>query len=166
MAESTEIKETDEIREGQPAPDFSLSNQAGEMVALKELQGKLVVLYFYPKDDTPGCTTEACNFRDNMGRIQSVGALVYGVSPDSVVSHQKFINKFDLSFPLLSDDGAKVAKAYGIWKEKNMYGKKYMGIERSTFLIDEQGNLAKIWRKVKPAGHAEEVLKFIESRKA
>ncbi len=159
------MSEVLEIKEGSPAPDFTLPDNTGEQVALQDLRGKPVVLYFYPKDDTPGCTTEACNFRDNMGRISSTGALIYGVSPDSVASHQKFINKFSLSFPLLADQGAAVATSYGVWKEKNMYGRKYMGIERTTFLIDEQGNIGKIWRKVKPAGHAEEVVKFIENRK-
>jgi len=158
------MTELQELKAGDPAPDFKLLDDKGQNVSLRELQGKPVVLYFYPKDNTPGCTTEACNFRDNMGRISSTGALIYGISPDSVSSHQKFINKFSLSFPLLSDEGAKVATAYGVWKEKNMYGRKYMGIERSTFLIDEQGNLAKIWPKVKPAGHAEEVIKFLEGR--
>lgn len=159
------MSETEELKEGDVAPDFTMPDGSGEEVSLKALQGKPVVLYFYPKDDTPGCTTEACNFRDNMGRISSTGALIYGVSPDSVASHQKFSNKFNLSFPLLSDQGAKVATAYGVWKEKNMYGRKYMGIERTTFLIDEQGKIAKIWHKVKAAGHAEQVLQVIESRK-
>jgi peroxiredoxin Q/BCP len=159
MADSAQLKE------GDNAPDFTVQNDSGDTVSLKDLQGKQVVLYFYPKDDTPGCTTEACNFRDNMGRISTTGALIYGVSPDNVNSHKKFVNKFSLNFPLLADEGAKVATEYGVWKEKNMYGRKYMGVERTTFLIDEQGKIAKIWRKVKPAGHAEEVLQFIENKK-
>jgi peroxiredoxin Q/BCP len=159
------MSETQELKEGKSAPDFTMTDEAGNSVSLKDLQGKSVVLYFYPKDDTPGCTTEACDFRDNMGRITQSDALIYGVSPDSVESHKKFSNKFSLSFPLLADEGAKVATTYGVWKERNMYGKKYMGLERTTFLIDEHGNIAKIWHKVKPAGHAEEVLQFIENRK-
>ncbi len=159
MAEATELKE------GDNAPDFSLPASGGDRVDLQDLKGKKVVLYFYPKDDTPGCTTEACEFRDNMGVIQQTGALVYGVSPDSVASHDKFRKKYDLSFPLLSDEGAKVASAYGVWKEKNMYGRTYMGIERSTFLIDENGKIAKIWHKVKAAGHAGEVLNYIKASK-
>ena len=149
--------------EGQPAPDFTLPSSDGTSVTLHELRGKQVVLYFYPKDDTPGCTTEACNFRDNMGTIQQTGALVFGISPDTVAKHNKFITKFDLNFPLLADEGAKVASDYEVWVEKSMYGKKYMGIERSTFLIDEQGNIAKIWHKVKPAGHALDVLNNIKA---
>ncbi len=151
------------VQEGQKAPDFELpiSGGDGEMMKLSDAQGNLVVLYFYPKDDTPGCTTQACNFRDNMDLLSEAGALVYGISPDSVASHEKFVNKFELNFPLLADEGAKVAQLYGVWKEKNMYGRKYMGIERTTFLIDGEGYISKIWRKVKPAGHAEEVLKYI-----
>ncbi len=153
------------LKEGEIAPDFSLPDGNGQTVSLKELRGQPVVLYFYPKDDTPGCTTQACDFRDNMGRISQTGAATFGLSPDSVASHKKFSDKFSLSFPLLSDQDAVVSSAYGVWKEKNMYGRKYMGIERSTFLVDEAGKIAKIWRKVKPAGHVEEVLKFIEEPK-
>jgi peroxiredoxin Q/BCP len=156
--------ETKELQEKDIAPDFTLAASGGETVSLQALRGTAVVLYFYPKDDTPGCTKEACNFRDNMVLISQTGALVYGISPDSVVSHDKFTKKFELNFPLLSDEGAAVAKAYGVWKEKSMYGKKYMGIERTTFLIDEEGKIAKIWRKVKPDGHALEVLNFIKAR--
>ena len=123
-----------------------------------------MVLYFYPKDNTPGCTTQACGFRDILVAIQKTGTILYGVSPDNLASHSKFIQKFTLPFPLLSDEGAQVATAYGIWKEKSMYGKKYMGIERTTFFIDENGKIAKIWRKVKPEGHAGEVLDYINSR--
>jgi peroxiredoxin Q/BCP len=158
------MSETIELIEGNAAPDFSMASSSGETVNLHDLKGKVVVLYFYPKDDTPGCTTEACNFRDNMAIIQSTGALVFGVSPDSLKAHDKFIKKYELNFPLLSDEGSAVSTAYGVWKEKSMYGKKYMGIERSTFLIDEEGKLAKVWRKVKPDGHAIEVLNYIKSR--
>lgn len=153
-----------ELEEGQPAPDFTLPGTDGEDVSLHDLRGKVVVLYFYPKDDTPGCTTEACNFRDNMGIIEQTGALVYGISPDSVAKHSKFIAKYELNFPLLADEGAKVATEYGVWVEKAMYGRKYMGIERSTFLVDEEGKLAHIWHKVKAAGHAVEVLNTIKAR--
>lgn len=150
-----------ELQEGQKAPEFTAPSSTGEKVSLKSLRGKKVVLYFYPKDDTPGCTTEACAFRDNLKLVESKGAMVFGVSPDNVDSHKKFIDKFKLSFPLLADEGAKIAAAYGVWKEKSMYGKSYMGIERTTFIIDGQGNIAKIFHKVKPEGHAEEVLQAL-----
>jgi peroxiredoxin Q/BCP len=149
------------LKEGDLAPDFELPMSGGGTLHLKEELGSTIVLYFYPKDDTPGCTTEACNFRDNMELLNEAGALVYGISPDSVKSHDKFVEKYELPFPLLADEGAKVAMAYGVWKEKNMYGRKYMGIERSTFLINPDGTIGKIWRKVKPAIHAEEVLKTL-----
>jgi peroxiredoxin Q/BCP len=149
------------LHEDEPAPDFELPLNDGGTFKLSEAHGTPVVLYFYPKDDTPGCTTEACNFRDNMDVLSEAGALVYGISPDTVAAHNKFINKYDLNFPLLADEGAKVAQEYGVWKEKNMYGRKYMGIERSTFLISPDGTIAHIWRKVKPAGHAEDVLKTL-----
>ncbi|MEI6046134.1 MAG: thioredoxin-dependent thiol peroxidase [Chloroflexota bacterium] len=156
------MSDTSELQEGQVAPDFTLPDETGKTVSLKDLQGKLVVLFFYPKDDTPGCTVEACSFRDNTEHLIWSGALIYGISPDNVDSHKKFSTKFSLSFPLLADEGAEVATAYGVWKERNMYGKKFMGVVRTTFLIDGQGNIAKIWHKVKPEGHAEEVLHFIE----
>jgi peroxiredoxin Q/BCP len=160
------MAETLELKEGDNAPEFAMpANGGGSTVSLDSLKGKMAVLYFYPKDDTPGCTKEACAFRDNMAIIESTGAVVYGVSPDSVASHDKFVKKYDLTFPLLSDDGAKVSTEYGVWKEKMNYGRKYMGIERSTFLIDENGKIAKIWRKVKVEGHALEVLNFIKARK-
>lgn len=149
------------LKEGDLAPDFELPMSGGGTMHLKEESGSTIVLYFYPKDDTPGCTTEACNFRDNMELLNEAGALVYGISPDSVKAHDKFVEKYELPFPLLADEGAKVAMAYGVWKEKNMYGRKYMGIERTTFLINPDGTIGKIWRKVKPATHAEEVLKTL-----
>ncbi len=152
------------LKEGDAAPEFTMPSTGGEPVSLESLRGKKVVLYFYPKDDTPGCTTEACNFRDNMAIIQGTGALVFGVSPDSVAKHDKFIKKYELNFPLLADEGSQVSTAYGVWKEKSMYGKKYMGVERTTYLIDENGKIAKIWRKVKPDGHALEVLNFIKGQ--
>ncbi len=139
-------------------PDFSLKSDVGESIRLSDYKGKRVVLYFYPKDDTPGCTVEACSFRDGIGEIQKKGAIVLGVSTDSVESHRKFKEKYHLNFPLLSDADKKVVDAYGVWKEKNMYGKKYMGIERTTFIIDEDGKIKKIFPKVKVEGHYDEVL--------
>jgi len=139
------------------APDFSLPADDGTTVSLKSLRGKAVVLYFYPKDDTPGCTTESCEFRDSFPRFGKQNAVILGISPDSVESHVKFKNKYQLPFTLLADEDHAVAEAYGVWKEKSMYGKKFMGIERTTFLIDAHGKIAKIFHKVKPAGHAAEV---------
>ncbi|MEI7765853.1 MAG: thioredoxin-dependent thiol peroxidase [Phycisphaerae bacterium] len=143
---------------GKPAPLFDLASTTGESIALKNLKGKKVVLYFYPKDDTPGCTKEACNFRDAIGDLKKAGAVVLGVSPDDVASHAKFSAKFGLNFPLLADVDHALAEAYGVWKEKSMYGKTYMGVERTTFLIDSKGNLAKISPKVKVDEHHTEVL--------
>lgn len=143
---------------GKKAPAFKLKNQNGEAVSLSELKGKQVVLYFYPKDDTPGCTKEACSFRDNLPRFNTSNAVVLGVSPDSVASHKKFIDKFGLPFDLLSDENKEVVEKYDVWKEKNMYGKKYMGVERTTFIIDEEGKIKKIFNKVKVDGHEAEVL--------
>jgi len=143
------------IEVGSTAPDFTLPSDEGGHVKLADLRGKRVVLYFYPKDDTPGCTTQACDFRDALPTFEGVDAVVLGVSADSVESHRKFREKYELNFPLLADEAHEVADAYGVWKEKSMYGRKFMGIERSTFLIDEKGRVAGVWRKVKPAGHAE-----------
>ena len=142
---------------GDRAPDFSLEADNGKDVRLSDLRGRKVVLYFYPKDDTSGCTTEACEFRDLIPRFTSGDALVYGVSPDSVASHERFKSKYDLNFPLLADEGHVVAEAYGVWKEKSMYGRKYWGVERTTFLLDEDGTVEHVWRRVKPKGHAEAV---------
>ena len=128
------------------------------MVSLSQFKGKKVVLYFYPKDDTPGCTKESCAFRDGMDEIRDCGAVVLGVSGDSVDSHKKFAKKFNLNFPLLSDERKTVLQAYGVWKEKSLYGRKFMGIERTTFIIDEQGKIDDIFQKVKVDGHLEEVL--------
>lgn len=139
-------------------PDFKCVDEQGNVVTLDSLKGKKVVLYFYPKDDTSGCTKEACGFRDKMKAFTEKNTLIYGVSKDSAVSHQKFRTKYDLNFSLLVDGDGTVCEAFGAWVEKSMYGKKYMGIERSTFLIDENGILQKIWRKVKVDGHIEEVL--------
>ena len=143
------------IEQGSNAPDFTLASDEGGGVTLSALRGKKVVLYFYPKDDTPGCTIQACDFRDATPAFQKLDAVVLGVSADSVESHGKFRKKFGLTFPLLADEDHAVCEAYGVWKERSMYGRKFMGIERSTFLIDEGGVVAQVWRNVKPKGHAE-----------
>lgn len=143
---------------GKPAPDFSLAAHTGGTVTRKSLAGKWAVLYFYPKDSTPGCTTEACDFRDNFARVKKAGALVYGVSADSLASHEKFATAQDLPFPLLSDPDKKTIEAYGAWGEKTMYGRKMMGIIRSTVLIDPKGVVRAVWPKVKVAGHVDAVL--------
>ena len=148
---------------GDKAPDFTLPTDGGGTVSMKGLKGKKVVLYFYPKDDTPGCTKEACAFRDSLPDFSKVKAVIVGISKDSVASHDKFKTKFKLPFPLASDEDGKVCEAYGTWVEKSMYGKTYMGIERSTFLIDETGVIRNIWRKVKADGHAAEVLAAAEA---
>src|SRR2546422_2383810 len=143
---------------GERAPDFTLPADDGRKVSLKDLRGKKVVLYFYPKDDTTGCTKEACSFRDNLGRVTSKGAVVLGVSRDDPKSHLKFKDKYNLNFPLLSDDDGRVTGEYGVCKIKNLYGREYFGIERTTFLIDERGKVAKIWPRVRVEGHTDEVL--------
>ena len=148
----------DWIEEGSRAPAFTLSADDGSKVRLSDLKGSPVVLYFYPKDDTPGCTRQACAFRDQRSALQRLGAVVLGVSPDDVTSHEKFRDKYKLNFPLLADVGHRIAEKYGAWREKNMYGKKSMGIQRSTFLIDASGRVAKRWRRVKVDGHDEHVL--------
>ncbi len=147
----------DELQAGDKAPDFALPDQDGKTVSLKSLKGKQVVLYFYPKDNTPGCTKEACGFRDSLKAIQKTNTIVLGVSMDDVESHQKFIKKYGLPFTLLCDEDGTVSKTYGVYKKKNMYGKTYWGIERSTFLIDESGTLKAVFRKVKVDGHVDEV---------
>ncbi len=153
------------LTEGQPAPDFSAETDAGETVHLKDLAGKRVVLYFYPKDDTPGCTVEACNFRDNFARLQAEGAVVLGISLDNVKSHQKFRDKFELPFALLADPEHRVADAYGVYGQKTFMGREYMGVDRATFVIAPDGTLEKVWPKVKPDGHAEEVLAWLREHK-
>ena len=145
------------LEEGDVAPDFTLPTDGGDSISLSALKGKPVVLYFYPKDDTPGCTKEACGFRDAQADFSSIGATVIGVSKDSVAKHDKFKAKYELNFPLAADEDGTVCEAYGTWVEKSMYGRKYMGIDRATFLIDANGKLAKIWRKVKVPGHVEAV---------
>ena len=146
------------LQEGTIAPDFTLPTDGGGEVTLSDYRGKKVVLYFYPKDDTPGCTTEACNFRDDYSQIVAAGAAVLGVSPDSVKSHDKFKLKYQLPFALLSDPDHQVAEMYGAWGEKKLYGKTYMGILRSTFIIDEQGKILKVFPQVEPKEHSREVL--------
>jgi len=143
---------------GAKAPDFTLPATGGKDITLSGLRGKKVVLYFYPKDDTPGCTQESCDFRDNLSRLAAQGIAVIGLSRDSVASHEAFREKFSLNFPLASDEKGEVTEKYGVWVEKSMYGKKYMGIDRSTFLIGEDGTILRVWRKVKVGGHVDEVL--------
>ncbi len=146
---------------GSKAPDFALPDGSGGTVSLKKLKGKTVVLYFYPKDNTSGCTKEACDFRDNVKAIAKKGAVVVGVSPDSPESHGKFAGKFDLPFALASDEKKELVKKYGVWKEKSMYGRKFMGVERTTFVIDGRGVITHIFPKVKVAGHVDEVLAIL-----
>ncbi len=145
------------VVEGSKAPPFDLEADEGGRIRLGDLEGRNVVLYFYPKDDTSGCTLEACDFRDSLPRFDAGNAVVLGVSPDSVASHVRFKAKYGLTFPLLSDPDHAVCEAYGAWKEKSMYGRKYFGVERSTFLLDGHGNVSKVWRRVQPKGHADEV---------
>jgi len=151
------------IEIGSPAPDFTLQSDDGGEVTLSELHGRKVVLYFYPKDDTPGCTIQACDFRDSLPRFEGVDAVVLGVSADSVESHARFRAKFDLNFPLLADVDHRVCEAYGVWKEKKLYGRATMGIERSTFLIDENGVVEQVWRKVKAEGHTEMLAELLRA---
>ncbi|MBC7135304.1 thioredoxin-dependent thiol peroxidase [Oceanibaculum nanhaiense] len=148
---------------GDKAPDFSMPTDGGGSVSLSGLKGKKVVLYFYPKDDTPGCTKEACAFRDALPDFSGVDAVVIGVSRDPVAKHDKFKAKYELNFPIASDEDGKASDAYGTWVEKSMYGKKYMGMERATFVIDGQGIVRNVWRKVKVDGHADEVLKAVQA---
>jgi peroxiredoxin Q/BCP len=146
------------IEEGKPAPDFELRSDAGETIRLSELRGKPVVLYFYPKDDTPGCTTQACGIRDAYGEFEKEGAVVLGVSPDDEKSHAKFREKYELPFALLADTDHQVAEQYGVWGEKRYMGRTYLGVMRWTFVIDADGNVKKVFPDVKPAQHAENVL--------
>jgi peroxiredoxin Q/BCP len=151
------------LTEGQKAPEFSLPTVGGKTISLKGFEGKQsVVLYFYPKDDTPGCTKEACFFRDLEAEFKTAGAAILGVSTDSVASHEKFAEKYHLPFPLLADENKTVVESYGVWKEKQNYGKTYMGVERTTFVIDKQGTIRRIYPKVKVEGHVDEVLEFVK----
>ena len=152
------------LKEGDKAPDFTLPAFGGKSLSLSCCKGeKNVVLYFYPKDDTPGCTKEACFFRDLQAEFEDAGAVILGVSVDSLASHEKFAKKNNLLFPLLSDENQEVVQAYGVWKEKSMYGKKFMGTERTTFVIDKEGIIRKIWPKVKVEGHVDEVLDVVKA---
>ncbi|GAB4295120.1 MAG: thioredoxin-dependent thiol peroxidase [Ignavibacteriaceae bacterium] len=151
------------VEEGKKAPDFKLKDQNGKQHKLSDYKGKKVVLYFYPKDNTPGCTTEACNFRDEFSAFRKLDAVIIGVSPDSITSHKNFAEKYNLPFTLLSDEEKKVIEKYGVWVEKTLYGRKYMGVERSTFIIDENGKIKKIFRKVKVNGHNKEVTEALKS---
>lgn len=150
-----------ELQTGKPAPDFTLPANDGKTYSLKDLRGKKIVLYFYPKDDTSGCTKESCSFSENIFSIKKKGAIVLGVSADSVKSHQKFVEKYALQFPLLSDVSKEILQAYGVLQQKSMFGKKYIGIVRTTFIIDEQGNIAHIFPNVKVDGHTQEVLNVL-----
>jgi peroxiredoxin Q/BCP len=153
----------DWIEVGKKAPAFTLTADDGKKVKLSDLKGSPVVLYFYPKDDTPGCTKEACAFRDRQAEMKQLGAKVLGVSPDTVESHVKFRDKFNLNFPLLADPDHAVAEKYGAWREKNMYGKKSMGVQRSTYLIDADGKVAKVWQRVQVDGHDDAVIEAIKT---
>jgi peroxiredoxin Q/BCP len=146
-----------------PAPDFTLPRDGGETVTLSALRGHAVVLFFYPRDDTSGCTKESIGFSEALADFEAAGAKVFGISKDSVASHDKFVAKRDLTVPLLSDENDSVCEAYDVWKEKSMYGKKFMGIERSTFLIDKDGQIAQVWRKVKVPGHVDAVLEAVKA---
>lgn len=158
MAKEIQLK----LKEGDVAPEFSASTNGGGKLSLSDFKGKNVILYFYPKDDTPGCTKEACAFRDGFGDFKKRGAVVLGVSPDSVKSHDKFVDKFKLPFTLLSDEDKKIANDYGVWGEKSFMGRKYMGVYRVTFLIGPDGGIKKIWPQVKPEDHADEVLAALD----
>lgn len=163
MSRTSVSPEAKELQVGDKAPDFTLPSSNGKSVKLSSLKGKQVVLYFYPKDDTPGCTIEACSFRDNMPKFEGVDAVVLGVSKDSLNSHAKFIDKYSLNFTLLSDEDGVAHKLYNTWKQKVLYGKKYMGTERSTFVIGADGKVKKIFRKVSPQGHGAEVLAALKA---
>ena len=149
--------------EGKKAPDFKLNDQNEKTISLSDYKGKNVILYFYPKDDTSGCTAEACSFRDDFPKFKKVDAVILGVSPDSVESHKKFVKKYNLNFSLLADENKEVIKKYDVWKEKSLYGRKYMGVERTTYIIDPEGKIKKIFRKVKVDGHNKEVMEALKS---
>jgi thioredoxin-dependent peroxiredoxin len=161
---ASEIKDSfSGLKEGKKAPDFKLKDQNNKTISLSDYSGKNVVLYFYPKDNTSGCTKEACNFRDELPRFGKLDAVVLGVSPDSVDSHKKFAEKYDLPFTLLSDEKKEILNKYGVWKEKSMYGKKYMGVERTTYVINKEGIIKKIFNKVKVEDHNKEVMDALKS---
>ena len=150
------------VKIGERAPDFEIENQDGEMVSLSQYKGKYIVLYFYPKDMTPGCTKQACDFRDNYEQFSDLNTVVLGISPDPIERHEKFINKHDLPFPLLADTEKKVAEMYDVWKLKKMFGKEFYGVERSTFIIDSEGVLREAWRRVRVKGHIDKTLEYIK----
>ena len=162
VATSTALFAADMPKVGDKAPEFTLTSGEGNQVSLKDYKGKWVVLYFYPRADTPGCTIEACSFRDSFKRVESIGAVVLGVSPDTAQAQKKFVDKFDLPFTLVADADKKICNAYGVIQEKNMYGKKVMGVARTTFIIGPDGKIKHIFQKVKPEGHAEEVLDWLK----
>ena len=149
------------LKVGDPAPAFAAPSDSGQDLSLKDFRGRKLILYFYPKDNTPGCTREACDFRDAADRLQSKSVTVLGVSPDGVASHQKFKKKYSLPFPLIADEDHRIAEAYGVWQEKSLYGRKFMGVMRSTFVIDEKGKIAEIHRRVKVNGHVESLLEML-----
>ena len=153
-----------DIKAGDKAPDFELESSAGDKVSLNSFTGKTVVLYFYPKDNTSGCTKEACGFRDLQGEFEKAGTVILGISPDNIKSHHNFIGKYELNFPLLSDPDKITAEAYGVWVKKKNYGREYMGIERSTFIIDKEGRVVYVFRKVKVDGHMDRVLDLVRER--
>ena len=159
------MKTTNELKIGGKAPAFDLPDEKGNRHTLQGYEGKTVVLYFYPKDDTPGCTKESCEFRDIQADFKKKDAVILGVSPDGPAFHQKFIGKFNLNFPLLADEKQELCNAYGVWKLKKFMGKEYMGVERSTFLISKDGKIAKAWRKVKVNGHGEQVAQALKELK-
>lgn len=155
-----------ELTTGQNAPDFELPRDEGGTRSLADLRGKIVVLYFYPKDDTSGCTVEACEFRDRWPDVVRRDVRVFGISPDDAASHQRFREKFSLPFPLLVDEGHRMAERYGVWGEKQLYGRRYMGVHRTTFVLDGEGRIRRIFEKVKPEGHAAEVLAAVDELQA
>ena len=165
MGTSAKAQDAKQLKVGESAPAFSLPSDQGKTVSLSDFRGKNLVIYFYPKDDTPGCTVEACSFRDNVSGIRKLGAEVVGVSLDPVKSHAKFRDKFQLSFPLLADEKIEMSKAYGVYQEKSMYGKKYWGLVRNTYIVGPDGKIAKIFEKVKPAEHTQEVIEYLKSVK-
>ena len=154
-----------DLQIGDTAPDFTLPTNGGGEFTLSSFKGEKIVVYFYPKDDTSGCTKQACGFSENLKALEKIGTKIIGISKDSVKKHDKFVEKYDLKFPLGSDENSDVCERYDVWKEKSMYGKKYMGIERSTFLVDENGKIEAIWRKVKVPGHVEDVIAAAEGTK-
>ena len=163
MGTSAKAQGVKQWKVGDPAPAFSLPSDQGKPISLSDFKGKYLVIYFYPKDDTPGCTVEACSFRDNVSGIRKLGAEVVGVSLDPVKSHEKFRDKFRLNFPLLADEKIEMSKAYGTYQEKSMYGKTYWGLVRNTYIVGPDGKIAKIYEKVKPAEHTQEVVEFLRS---